>query len=237
MLFLRCLASRLTWGFWQQRIKESQEVFTLVRRWIFTGVKDLCMRLFFQEQRLLPLFLDNFLLQACLFALWPYICCLATFALALLQSLCPWSASNFRVVSTYSLSPVPIKYKYFLANFPATAWLVAISCSPLYSQVLVCFFPNPCCPVQAFKTASVYIHLFGTLHGWCWTPFPGSCAAFSVVVVAGRAQSTPICISHLGSVEPQAWPSLELVLQNIPPWSGLVQARSCWASFRCKAAV
>lgn len=72
VLFLRCLASRLTWVCWQQRIKEIQEVFTLVRRWIFSGVKHLCMHLFSQGQPLLSLFLDYFLLQACLFAMWPY---------------------------------------------------------------------------------------------------------------------------------------------------------------------
>lgn len=126
VLFLRCLASRLTWVYWQQRIKETQEVFTLVRRGIFTGVKDLCMHLFSQGQHLLPPFLNDFLLQACLFALWPYSWCQATFPLALLQSLCPWSDSSFHVLSTYSFSLVPIKYKYFLTSFPAIAWLPPI---------------------------------------------------------------------------------------------------------------
>lgn len=86
MLLLRCLASRLTQVYQQQRISKTQEVFTLVRRWIFTGVKDLCMHLFSQGQPLLPLF---FLLQASLFAVWPYSWCQATFPLALLQ--CPCS--------------------------------------------------------------------------------------------------------------------------------------------------
>lgn len=55
MLLLRCLGSRLTQVHQKQRISETWEVFTLVRRWIFTGVKDLCMHLFSQGQPLLPL--------------------------------------------------------------------------------------------------------------------------------------------------------------------------------------
>lgn len=237
---MRCLASRSARVYWQQRIKDTQEVFTLVRRRIFAGVKDLCMHLFSQGQPLLPLFLDYFLLQAYLFALWPYSWCQATFPLALLQSLCPWSVSNFRVLSTYSFSPVPIKYRYFLTSFPAIAWLVAIPCPPLYSQVLVCISPNPCCPVQAFKTVSVYIHLFGALHGLVLNSFPRFMCCF-LCYSSGR-ESSESSQMHLPPL--QCWapgvaqPGAD-VAKHSTQFLSLVpqQARCCWAFQRCKAAV
>lgn len=58
-----------------------------------------------------------------------------------------------------------------------------------------------------------------SLHGWCLTPFPGSCATFSALVTAGRAQSTPLRFSHLCSVKTQVWLNLELLLQSILPSS------------------
>lgn len=105
---------------------------------------------------------------------------------------------------------------------------------PFIPKSQFAFPPSHCCPVQAFKTACVFAHLLGTLHGWCWTPVPGSLLLSLLQGWQGELRVVPTCISHLapGMAQPGA-----AAAEHSPQFLSLLQAHCCWAFRGCKVAV